>query len=357
MVQRLGSDHHEVVVSRNDIARVFPDVVYHTERPILRTAPAPLFLLSRLVREHGIKVVLTGEGADEMFAGYDLFREGKVRRFWAKYPGSTSRPRLLERLYPYLSRSPVAQQAMARQFFGRNLERSHTPAFAHDTRWHTTAALKRLLSARWREAVDGRDVVNEFLDTLPAAFAGWSTLAQDQYIEIRTLLSGYLLSSQGDRMLMSHSVEGRFPFLDKDVVALADSLPAEYKLRVLDEKHVVKRAARGLVAEEILARQKQPYRAPDALSFVGTETPEYVEELLGANSVAEAGVFEPKAIAQLWKKCKARAGETQFSNADNMALVGVLSTQLVHHHYVRNRPSGERSIKLGTDIDRLKALT
>ncbi|TIW28582.1 MAG: asparagine synthetase B, partial [Mesorhizobium sp.] len=98
-----GSEHHEVVVSRSDIAEIFPEVINHTERPILRTAPAPLFLLSRLVREHGIKVVLTGEGADEMFAGYDLFREGKVRRFWGRQPASTGRSRLLERLYPYLS--------------------------------------------------------------------------------------------------------------------------------------------------------------------------------------------------------------------------------------------------------------
>lgn len=147
MVKQLRSEHHEVVVSRRDIARVFPDVVYHTERPILHTAPAPLFLLSRLVREHGIKVVLTGEGADEMFASYDLFREGKVRRFWAKYPDSQSRPRLLEHLYPYLARSPVSQQAMARQFFGRNLAGHQSPGFAHDTRWHTPGALKRLFSA------------------------------------------------------------------------------------------------------------------------------------------------------------------------------------------------------------------
>jgi asparagine synthase (glutamine-hydrolysing) len=356
MAKRLGSEHHEVVVTRDDIARAFPDVIYHTERPILRTAPAPLFLLSRLVREHGIKVVLTGEGADEMFAGYDLFREGKVRRFWAKHPQSKSRPRLLERLYPYLARSPVAQQAMARQFFGRHLERAYAPGFAHDTRWHTTAALKRLLSRNVRAAVAGRDVAGEFVASLPERFAGWSTLAQDQYIEIRTLLSGYLLSSQGDRMLMAHSVEGRFPFLDKDVVALADSLPAEYKLRVLDEKHVVKRAARGLVAEEILARQKQPYRAPDALSFIGKDAPEYVEALLQEKSIAEAGVFEPKAITQLWKKCKARIGDSQFSNADNMALVGVLSTQLVHHQYVCNRPTGERPITLSTDVDRLNAV-
>ena len=95
MVKILGSKHHEVVVSRADIAKVFPEVIYHTERPILRTAPAPLFLLSKLVREHGVKVVLTGEGADEMFAGYDIFREGKVRRFWGLQPASTWRPRLL----------------------------------------------------------------------------------------------------------------------------------------------------------------------------------------------------------------------------------------------------------------------
>ena len=70
-------------------------------------------------------------------------------------------------------------------------------------------------------------------------------------------------------MLMAHSVEGRFPFLDVDVVELANALPASSKLRGLDEKHVLKRAAAGLVPEEIIRRPKQPYRAPDALSFVG----------------------------------------------------------------------------------------
>ena len=156
MAQRLGAEHHEVVVSRADIAAAFPHVIAHAERPILRTAPAPLYLLSRLVRRHGIKVVLTGEGADEMFAGYDLFREAKVRRFWARQPGSTRRPRLLERLYPYLARSPVAQQAMARQFFGRNLAAHRAAGFAHDTRWHTTSSLKRLLTPAMRS---GRDPV------------------------------------------------------------------------------------------------------------------------------------------------------------------------------------------------------
>jgi asparagine synthase (glutamine-hydrolysing) len=350
MTGLIGSEHHEVVVSRADIANVFPQVIEHAERPILRTAPAPLFLLSRLVRSHGIKVVLTGEGADEMFAGYDLFREGKVRRFWARQPGSARRARLLERLYPYLARSPVSQQAMARRFFGRDLAAFREPGFAHQMRWQGTAALKRLLNPEFSFS---EDVKGELLADLPPGFSGWDPLAQDQYLEVRTLLAGYLLSSQGDRMLMANSVEGRFPFLDSDVAALANSLPAAYKLRVLDEKHVLKRAAKTLVPAEILARKKQPYRAPDALCFVGADAPEYVDEALSETELRQAGVFEPQPVAQLLKKCRAQGDAGQLSNTDNMALVGVLSTQLLHRLLVARRPEGRREPELRVDVDQL----
>jgi asparagine synthase (glutamine-hydrolysing) len=344
MAQRLGAEHHEVVVSRADIAAAFPHVIAHAERPVLRTAPAPLYLLSRLVRRHGIKVVLTGEGADEMFAGYDLFREAKVRRFWARQPGSVWRPRLLERLYPYLARSPVAQQAMARQFFGRNLAAHRAPGFAHDTRWHTTSSLKRVLTPAMRS---GRDPVAELLADLPAPFASWSPLAQDQYLEKRTLLAGYLLSSQGDRMLMAHSVEGRFPFLDSNVIALANSLPDSYKLRALDEKHVLKRAAAGAVPADIVARKKQPYRAPDAAALINAS---YVDDMLCAPALRDAGVFEPQPVLQLLRKCRARM-DGQFSNADNMALAGILSTQLLHHQLIAQSPAIRTELKLQTDVD------
>ncbi len=339
MSRHLGTTHHEVVVSRADIAAVFPRVIWHAERPLLRTAPAPMFLLSRLVREHGIKVVLTGEGADEMFAGYDLFREAAVRRFWARAPGSTARPRLLDKLYPYLARSPVQQRAMARAFFGQGLERWREPGFGHEPRWRTTAALKRLVRAEVRAAGDGG--AGALLGDLPAAFPGWSHLAQDQYLEIRTLLGGYLLSAQGDRMLMGNSIEGRFPFLDREVMALAGRLPDSYKLRGLDEKHVLKRLGRDLLPAEILARPKQPYRAPDALAFVGAGgeaspgAAAWIEEATSPETTAAAGVFEPAAVTQLWAKCRARAATAQFSNTDNMAVVAVLSTHLVWMQLLR----------------------
>ena len=349
---RIGSDHREVVVSREEIGAAFPQVVFHAERPLLRTAAAPLFLLSGLVQRSGIKVVLTGEGADEMFAGYDLFREARVRRFWGRQPGSTARPRLLERLYPYLARSPVAQRAISREFFGRGREAWAAPGFAHQTRWQPTAALHRLFLPALREAAARSDVVGRLLATLPPEHDRWSFLARDQYMEVRTLLSGYLLSSQGDRMLMGHSVEGRFPFLDAGVVALANSLPASYKLAGLDEKHVLKKAARGLVPESVLRRSKQPYRAPDALSFVGRAAPPWAADLMSEAALAEAGVFDPRLAGQVWQKCQAHGDGGQFSKADNMALVGLLSTQLLHQQFVKHRP-GTPPIRFKTDIDRL----
>jgi asparagine synthase (glutamine-hydrolysing) len=270
-----------------------------------------------------------------MFAGYDLFREGRVRRFWAHQPASAWRPRLLSRLYPYLARSPVQQQAMARQFFGRGLASWREPGFAHATRWQTTNALFRLFSPDLKARLAGLDVTRDLLASLPPEFRSWSSLAQDQYLEIRTLLSGYLLSSQGDRMLMAHSVEGRFPFLDRHVVDLANALPASYKLRGLDEKHVLKRASRDVVPPEILERKKQPYRAPDALSFVGADAPAWIAEAMREGALCEAGVFDPRTAGQLYAKCLARRDEGQFSNADNMALVGVLSTQLLHDRFIR----------------------
>jgi asparagine synthase (glutamine-hydrolysing) len=203
-----------------------------------------------------------------------------------------------------------------------------------------------------QQAAACRSATSEFLNGLPANFSQWHSLSQDQHIEIRTLLAGYLLSSQGDRMLLGNSVEGRFPFLDPQVIALANALPAAYKLRVLDEKHVLKRVAHGAIPQDIIARQKQPYRAPDALSFVAPDAPEYIQEALCESAVRAAHVFEPKAVAQLFNKCRSRGAQGQFSNADNMALVAVLSTQLLHQQFIASCPGSTRSVGFTTDCDK-----
>lgn len=338
MVAHLDSDHDEVVCTRGDIAREFPSVVFHAERPLLRTAAAPLFILSRLVRSRGFKVVLTGEGADEVLGGYDLFREAKVRAFWARQPRSTIRPRLLERLYPYLARSPTASRAFAQRFFAAGLEHPDRPEFSHEPRWRSAAALKRLFSGEMLERVSAYDAVAKLVGGMPAESSSWEPLARAQYLEIVTLLSGHLLSSQGDRMAMAHSVEGRFPFLDPDVVDFCNSLPACYKLRVLDEKHVLKHAAKSLLPESILKRPKQPYRAPDAASFADPGEADWIEGVLDPVLLRAARIFDPPSVRRLAEKCRRRGESGPLSNADNMALVGVLSTQILWDRFVRRRP-------------------
>jgi asparagine synthase (glutamine-hydrolysing) len=349
MAEAVGGSHHEIVVRNRDICDVFPQVVAHLERPILRTAPAPLYLLSRLVRESGIKVVLTGEGADEMFGGYDLFRESKVRRFWGRRPESTLRPRLLERLYPYLARSPVDARAMAGEFFGRDRHRWAEAGFGHGPRWRSTASLFNLLTPQVRRAAQATDVTSRFLDSLPAGFRRWSFLAQDQYIEVRTFLSSYLLSAQGDRMLMSHSVEGRFPFLDPAVVTLAESLPDRLKLLGLQEKPLLKRVAMGLAPEAIISRSKQPYRSPDGRSFLGPDVPDWVRAMTAERRLVTDGLFDAGAVARLLRKCQGLPSHARLSNVDNMALVAVLSTGLLQEALVI--PSPRRWVPERFDIE------
>lgn len=355
MVAELGSEHAQVVATRGDIARIFPEVVRHAERPLLRTAPAPLFLLSRLVRREGFKVVLTGEGSDEFLGGYDIFREAKVRRFWARHPGSTLRPKLFDRLYPWLARSPAQARGLALQFWAKGLDQHRSPTFSHGPRWSSAAALQRMFTAEFASRTGG-DVARRVEASLPPEFASWDPLAQAQYLEITTLLSPYILASQGDRMLMANSVEGRFPFLDAEVMSFCNALPARFKLDVLDEKHLLKVAAKGMIPDEILTRPKQPYRAPDAASFVGPDAPDWVADLLSERALRDVGVWEPAAIATLYAKCKRRAekGDLSFSNADNMALVGAISTQLLHQELVvpaHGQDGSELSIR--TLIDRV----
>src|SRR5262245_22617333 len=122
MVRALNTEHESVTCTVEDIGRLFPKVIRHAERPILRTAPTPLFALSNLVHGNGYKVVLTGEGADEVFAGYDIFKEGKLRRFCARQPGSRFRPLLFKRLYPYLPGLQGQSQKYLEAFFATGLD-------------------------------------------------------------------------------------------------------------------------------------------------------------------------------------------------------------------------------------------
>lgn len=323
------SQHAVQLISQSSVADVFPDVVYHTETPLVRTAPAPLFLLSRLTRENGIKVVLTGEGSDEVFLGYDLFKETVVREFCLRQPQSEVRPRLFDRLYPYLGGKDRAGEFWRKFFLTAGLPGD--PLFSHLPRFFLTSRIKDFYSGEMQDFVMGYDALAELRDDLPAEFAGWSSLHRAAYLEMTTLLASYLLSSQGDRMGMAHSIEGRFPFLDHNLFEFAAALPTRSKLRGLREKDVLRRWAADLVPPSVHERPKQPYRAPDIPAFFGSSPPPYVAEQLSAGALSRCGVFNPDSVMGLARRC-ASGRATGFR--ENQAMVAVLSTQLWYSRFV-----------------------
>jgi asparagine synthase (glutamine-hydrolysing) len=336
----LGTDHRTTCCSSSAIAAVLPDVIWHAEKPLLRTAPAPMFLLSKLVRDQGFKVVLTGEGADEMFGGYDLFKEAKVRRFCAAQPDSAFRANLFRRLYPYLPKLQAQSPAYRRAFFRVRGEELSDPFFSHRPRWEVTAQLKRFFSPEMQAMLAGHDAEAEARELLPPEYSSWHPLCQAQFLETAILLPGYILSSQGDRMAMAHSIEARFPFLDYRVAEFASRLPPRWKMKAIQEKHLLKQTFKRLVPPAVIERKKQPYRAPDAQCFFDADSrrtkQEYVDELLSPKRIQADGWFQPDAVSRLVEK--ARQGKV-VGTKDNMALVGILSTQLLTERFIRSFPS------------------
>lgn len=333
MARYLGTEHQVIEASHTDIGNIFPDVIWHCETPVLRTAPAPMYLLAKLVHGSRYKVVLTGEGADEFFGGYDIFKEAKIRAFWAREPASTRRPRLLQRIYPDLqSLAKVGPHYLA-AFFGERLSETNAPGYSHAIRWKNTRRTQRFFS---KDLADRILVgAKPFLASipLPAKFGRWNLLERAQYLEIAGFMSSYLLCSQGDRVAMAHSVEGRFPFLDYRVAEFCGRLPSRLRLRGLRDKYLLRKLGSTLLPAEIWNRPKKPYRAPIHRSFFNAKEAPYVRELLSASAIRAADLFNPLAVEKLITKIDQgqALGET-----DDMAVAGILSTQLVHERFVRN---------------------
>lgn len=339
-IAAIQTDHRAVQCTDEDIGALFPQVVWHTEVPMIRTAPAPLMMLSGLVRSNDYKVVLTGEGADEIFAGYNIFKEAKIRRFWARHPESVCRPHLLKKLYPYIFDNQTGRpNAFLIGFFKKGLDQVMSPVYSHLVRWQNTSQLKNFFREGFLPSgVDLNEFISRITNGLPDNFGTWSTLGQAQYLESTLFLSNYLLSSQGDRMAMANSIEGRFPFLDHRVMELAARMPAKLRLNGLTEKFILKQIARQQVPQELIDRPKQPYRAPISRCFMCADPPEYVTELLSESALKRSGIFEPLKVQRLTAKCRQQKGRL-VSERENIALVAILSTQLLDHQFIQHFPN------------------
>jgi asparagine synthase (glutamine-hydrolysing) len=340
MAAFLNASHRELWATCARIGDMMADTLWHCETPLLRTSAVPLYMLSHVVRESGLKVVLTGEGADEIFGGYNIFKEVKVRQFWSRQPQSSFRSIPLRHLYGYVFRDPRIQPFLA-SFFGRGLDESSDPLFSHLLRWENTSRIKSLFSDEFRMTLGPTDPCERIRQSLPVRYHQSDVVGKAQYLEMKIFLSNYLLSSQGDRVAMAHSVETRVPFLDSRLIDLMARVPSRWKLLGLKEKYILKKALASVLPEEIVARRKQPYRVPVVGGVLSGACQVLAEELLGAGAIRRVGVFDAAKVDRLLRKVRAT---TNPSEIDSMALAGILSTQIIHQQFVtgfetRRQPS------------------
>jgi asparagine synthase (glutamine-hydrolysing) len=328
VARAIGTRHHVVEAAPRQIAEVFPEVVRHAEMPLVRTAPVPLYLLAHEVRAREITVVATGEGADELFWGYELFKEVVLRELYAREPERAEA--LLEQLYAYLGPS-AARRGPAWRRFLLETGAGDDELGSHLTRAVATAAVKAFYRPELAAELGDGAALARLRAELPAAFRYWSSLERAAWLELATLLEPYLLSAQGDRVSMAHGVEGRFPFLDHRVFGYAASLSAGEKLDGMREKVALREVAARVLPPAIAERGKQPYRAPEIAPFVAEDAPDWVGEALSDGALQETGVWNEQRVGTLLKRC--RAGKTSGMR-ESMALVGILSTQLWHREFI-----------------------
>lgn len=328
----LQVDHHELNATNQLIAEVFPDVIWHCEKPLLRTAPAPLFLLSGFVRENGLKVVLTGEGADEIFGGYDIFKEALLRQFLSRQPQSSFRSLPFSCLYPDIFKNERAKKSL-HIFFGASRDEVQHPLFSHAIRWKNTSRIKIFFSEELKKSIGNYDVYDDLQSFLPKDFAERDCLARAQYLEIFLFLSNYLLSSQGDRVAMAHSLEIRVPFLDHRIIEFMARVKPLWKILGMNEKHLLKKAFTGILPEAIVKRTKHPYRAPVQQSLCSPYSYDKLHDTLSESSLRQSGLFEPVKVKHLLQKLHSAP---TVNEVDGMALAGIYSTQLLSKYYVED---------------------
>lgn len=329
MVDFLKVNHSEIIASNDAIGANLENVLWHTEKPLLRTGPIPLYILSGLVNQSGYKVVLTGEGADEIFGGYDIFKEAKIRNFWAKDPDSKLRPLLLGRLYPYIFKDDRLKQTLI-AFFKNGIDHPDDPFFSHNIRWKNTSKIKNFFSEQAKDSTKNYDSYSELMKLLPANFFVWDTVTKSQFLESLIFLSNYLLSSQGDRVAMAHSVELRVPYLDHRVIELLAKVNSEIKINGLNEKYLLKQVFKNRLPSNIIKRWKNPYRAPINKALLNNNL-NLAKDYCSEDALKRSGIFDPVKVLKLINKLEKLDKAGEF---DEMALVGIISTQLIYKNFI-----------------------
>ena len=319
----LGSRLTTVTMNRGDVAASYPELTVASEGPVMDTSCAALMKLAAAVHGQGYKVALTGEGADEALAGYVWFKMQKLRDKVFKTGGPVGaflRRRMLRSIggdpSRWLSRTPIHGLRTAQQELYDILSQTRTVLFS---------------DGMWERIGDHSPYAD--LDITNDRIGRWAPLNQSLYVGFKVMLAGLLMIAKGDRIAMHSSVEGRYPFLDDDVIQFCASIAPEYKLRGMKEKWLLRRVAERTLPKAIANRPKTMFRSSLAKTFIGDTRPAWADQLLSPESLRATGYFDPELVAA------GRAARLRYPKITarqlglDMSLTSVVSTQLWHHTF------------------------
>lgn len=337
LARRFGFGHHRVDCGP-DTAELFPESIYHTELPLQYPLAMSFIRLATAVRERGIKVILTGEGADEQLAGYDCFRLERVRRVLDR-PGLRGlKPLVYQRMFQWLG-SPqgmadffITVQSRPNQEIEQEFGGVRPPWY--DV-WHALDIDRRALLA-----VGGRTARR-----IEGAPSGFATLVREDIAELHPLDAALAVELEtrlpswtvlvDDRSAMARGVETRVPFLDHELVEWIAALPPAFKLRGLQEKSVLRDAMKGILPPTVRARKKRPFYSPIKEWFFSDRRPEFVDELLSVQALEETSMFVPSVVESLRARLRQTPDNSLLRHRLEWLLILVLGTQVLHDRFIK----------------------
>jgi asparagine synthase (glutamine-hydrolysing) len=333
MAARCGAEYYPVPIRQDDLAEHFSEATWHSESLCFNAHGVAKFVLSQAVRDAGYKVVLTGEGSDEIFGGYPHFRRDMLL-----YDNGGQDPQVIGDLLAELERSnPVSRglllpdgQTVSTEGVRRVL--GFTPS------WIEAASgalfkLRGMLAADYAAEISEREPYRALLDSLdlPGRLAGRAPVNQSLYLWGKTILASYILVVLGDRMEMAHSVEGRVPFLDHHVVELVGSFPVTAKIRGMTEKFILREAARPVLTDTVYRRQKHPFLSPPATLEEKGKLNQLMQDTLRGPVLASLGFFDRGKVTRLLDELP------RMSAADrtvvDQGLMLILSACVLHERF------------------------
>jgi asparagine synthase (glutamine-hydrolysing) len=275
MAEHVGSVHHEIEFDWTHISERMAAMVRHCECPVKETYNTCSMALSQAARAAGVPVILTGEGADELFAGYVGYR----------FDAAGSRREASDELEALL------EEEMRARLWG-------DPGLFYESDYHAQREVNQaLLSPGAAEGYAGIDCTAHGL-VRHDRLAGRHPIHQRSYLDFKLRLADHLLSDHGDRMALAHSIEARFPFLDLDLIEFARTIPPHLKLNGFTEKYALKQVARGLVPDAVLDREKFGFHAPGS-PYLLRQDLEWVNDLLSPERIRRQGYFNPTVVEHL----------------------------------------------------------